>query len=108
VSVDVAPSDSALGTVIEKPLFLAIMPRVCVDKQTGTTAATKKRVDKRYLIWYKTGWKPAVCGKPDRNWQFSAISGAKPPAMRSASEQNDWGIRRKIASRQGEAVSESC
>jgi hypothetical protein len=29
------------------------MTRVCVDKQTGTTAAIKKYVDKRYLIWYE-------------------------------------------------------
>jgi hypothetical protein len=43
VFLDLPPLDSALGTVIEKPLLLAIMPRVCVDKQTPTTAAIKKR-----------------------------------------------------------------
>ena len=46
------PLDPALGTVIEKPLSLAIMPRVCVDKQTRTTAATKKWVDNGCLIWF--------------------------------------------------------
>lgn len=49
------PSNSALGTVTEKPLLLAIMPRVCVDKQTRTTPATKKYVDNRYLIWFTGG-----------------------------------------------------
>jgi hypothetical protein len=38
--------DPAVGTVTEEPLLIAIMPRVCVDKQTGTTVATKKSVDK--------------------------------------------------------------
>jgi hypothetical protein len=30
------------------------MTRVCVDKQTGTLAATKKQVDNECLIWFKT------------------------------------------------------
>jgi hypothetical protein len=31
------------------------MPRVWVDKQTRTTAATKKYVDNPYLIWFGRG-----------------------------------------------------
>jgi hypothetical protein len=46
-----------------------IMTRVCVDKQTRTTTATKKYVDKRYLTWFKWpgkgGW--AVEIGPDRD-----------------------------------------
>jgi hypothetical protein len=30
------------------------MTRVCVDKQTRTTAAIKKYVDKGYLSWFET------------------------------------------------------
>jgi hypothetical protein len=32
------------------------MTRVCVDKQTRTTAAIKKYVDKGYLSWYERAW----------------------------------------------------
>ena len=36
------------------------MTRVCVDKQTRTTSATKKYVDKGYLTWYE--WPERGCG----------------------------------------------
>ena len=48
------------------------MPRVCVDKQTGTTAATKKYVDNGYLIWYRMPKGLAACGKPSINARNTA------------------------------------
>ena len=40
------------------------MPRVCVDKQTGTTAVAKKYVDNECLIWFMPS---AVAYRPVEN-----------------------------------------
>jgi len=67
------------------------MPRVCVDKQTGTTAATKKEVDNPCLIWYKEGPQAGRLWKTERKPTNAGEKGKDAGDMPSREELHGGG-----------------